>query len=199
MARLARVVVPGIPHHVTQCGNGHARGPNRGSTRMVQKGNSMHCHLAWVLVVLVSGWVLSEGDSFARAQSPSVSADLAFLFDCKESYPSALDEPIERFLTAEGFNVLNQSRVIKERGVRANFAVMIFGLNKKRHIITFNAIPPMQGRYSASLITQPPTHRESALEEALLKFVSNQLGCVVDHITRGDNGAASSMIAYCFW
>jgi hypothetical protein len=39
------------------------------------------------------------------------------------------------------------------------------------------------------LDTPPPTKRASQLEDALLKFASDTLGCEVRQVSRGENGA----------
>ena len=142
---------------------------------------------AWMLVILVVGWLVAE--DYAHAQSTRVLPDLAFNFVCKQA---PLDEAVERFLTDQGFTVLNQVRADKERGLRANFPQLVFGLDKRRSIIKFVAVPPFQGKYDISLITQPPTQRESALEEALLQFVSDQLRCEIRQLLRHENGPASA-------
>jgi len=124
--------------------------------------------------------------SDARAQSPKLlSNDLGFIFVCKQSTPSVLEDGIERFLRREGFKVLNQARIMRQRGSFI-FDILIIGLDEKRRILTFSALPRTKGEYAASLITPPPTQRSTDLEEAVLKLVSEQLGCEVRQVARGN-------------
>src|SRR5262249_38055010 len=92
-------------------------------------------------------------------------------------------------LSHEGFDALNQARTDRERGAPNFFGIFIFGLDEKRRVLTINALPPEEGRYGATLITPPPTHRSTTLEDALLKFVGGQLGCETRLVSRHENGA----------
>jgi hypothetical protein len=119
-----------------------------------------------------------------------VTSDLAFVFVCEEKAQSVLEDGIEKFLRREGFKVLNQARIQREQGVFI-FDILIMGLDEKRRIFKFNALPPAKGRYAASLMTPPPTQRSTGLEEAILKLVSEHLGCAVRQVARGENQAAT--------
>ena len=134
----------------------------------------------WIAVAV--GW-----SADARAQSTKLlTNDLGFIFVCKQSTPSVLEDGIERFLRREGFKVLNQARIMWQRGSFI-FDILIIGMDEKRRIFKFNALPPTKGEYAASLITPPPTQRSTDLEVAVLKLVSEQLGCEVRQVARGEN------------
>jgi hypothetical protein len=122
-------------------------------------------------------------------------SDLNFLMDCKNRDPLTLEGPIEEFLRREGFDVLNLAKVQRSHIWRSTLDVAIIGLDKAPRMIHFRSLPApknvarLQGRYSVELRTPPPTHRAPEVEEALLKFVTDQLQCGVRQVTRQENGA----------
>jgi len=93
------------------------------------------------------------------------------------------------FLRKNGFKALNQARVNREHNLPDFFGVLIFGLDDMRRIIRFHALPTREGRYAASLKSPPPTKHSAMLEDALLQFVTTQVGCEVYQVSRNDNGA----------
>src|SRR5215831_13197308 len=149
--------------------------------------------VTWIFAILLAALFAGLTES-VRAQSASLQADFAFLFACKQNDQTTMEGQIEKFLSDEGFKVLNQARTNRKRGA-PSFGVLVFGLDEKRRIITVNALPPREGRYAASLITPPPTHRSAALEDAFLKFVADQLGCETYQVSRNEN-AADMLDAY---
>jgi hypothetical protein len=119
--------------------------------------------------------------------NPRVTPDLAFNFNCARD-ARTLEEDIEKFLKDKGFRVLNQARIQRALGLSV-FDLLIMGLDNERRIFWFSALPRTKGRYTASLITSPPTRRSSDLEDAVLQLTSEQLGCEIRHISRGENRA----------
>jgi len=140
-----------------------------------------------LLIGIAAFWPAAE----ARAENRTLHPDLAFNFVCKDKDRSALEGEIERFLRHEGFKVLNQGRIQREHGIFL-LETHIIGLDDKRRMVDLTSSPHTEDRYSLGLNTPPPTQRAPQFEEALLKFVSNKLGCEVRHMTRGDNGADAS-------
>ena len=157
---------------------------------MAEVFQEMGCRLN---LSLLSLWIAAAvgWPADARAQSPRLLRnDLGFIFVCKQDVQSVLEDGIERFLKQRGFKVLNQARIMRERGVFI-FDILIMGLDERRRIFKFSALPRTKGRYAASLITPPPTQRSTDLEEAVLKLVSEQLGCEVSQVARGENPAST--------
>ncbi len=142
--------------------------------------------LSFLWIAVAVGW---SGD--AGAQSPRlVTSDLGFVFVCKPNMQSVLEDGIERFLRQQGFKVVNQARLMREQGVSI-FDILIMGVDDKRRIFKFSALPRTDGRYAVSLMSPPPTQRSTDLEEAVLKLVSEQLGCEVRQVARGENRASA--------
>jgi len=143
----------------------------------------MTWRVAVLCIAVAVGWPAHSG----RGQSPRLAtSDLAVVFTCNHNIQSMLENAIEKFLRERGFDVLNQARIQRERGVFI-FDVLIFALDQQRRIIKFHALPPAKGRYGASLMSPPPTQRSADLEDAVLKLVSEQLGCEVRNVARGEN------------
>jgi hypothetical protein len=115
-------------------------------------------------------------------------ADLAFHFVCDDKARTTLERNIEGFLRSKGFQVLNQARTQQEHGVFL-FDLHIIGLDGQRRVADFLALPDSAGRYAVTLNTPPPTQRSGQLEESLLEFVSDKLGCQVRQVNRQTNGA----------
>ena len=142
--------------------------------------------MIWMWIALSIGAV-----GFPRAQetyAPSLfSSDLAFQFICKNKARTALEDDIAMFLKRAGFRVLNLGRIQREHNVFL-LDLNIIGLDDKQRMIDIISLPTAEGRYAATLRTPPPTHRLPDLEESLLKFTSDELGCEVRQVTRGQNG-----------
>jgi len=122
-------------------------------------------------------------------------ADLAFILACKDVSRSALEDAFEAFLKHEGFKVLNLAGVQRKGGVYL-FDVYLIGLDDKHrsvNVISLQPIhqvgPPDERHYSVGFRTPPPTQRASDFENALLMFVSKNLGCEARHVERHINGA----------
>jgi hypothetical protein len=121
--------------------------------------------------------------------------DLNFLMDCKDREPLTLEGPIEEFLRRESFDVLNLAKVQRSHIWFSTLDLEIIGLDKARRMIHFRSllapknVARLQGRYSVELRTPPPTQRASEVEDALLKFVADQLRCGVRQVTRYESGA----------
>jgi hypothetical protein len=124
--------------------------------------------------------------SVSMRAAPLFSPDLTFHFVCKDKIRSALEDDIEAFLKLEGFKVLNKGRVQREHSVFL-LDTDIIALDEKRRLIDVIA-GPQAVTYAVRLLTPPPTQRASRLEDALLKFASDKLGCEVLQVARGENG-----------
>ena len=122
------------------------------------------------------------------AQSAEVlSADLTFHFVCSHTARSDVETKTEQFLRGNGFRVLN----LAELQHRHNFHFLDTDMKGTRYgqaIIEMVSVPSGHSRYAFALYTRPPTSRLSDLEDAVLRFVSNELGCQTRQIERRDNG-----------
>jgi hypothetical protein len=144
---------------------------------------------SWIVTMLTIALAVLCQTSGARAGSVRVlCSDLAFQFICKDENRSAFDDAFEGFLKHEGFRVLNQARIQREHGV-FSLDVHLIGLDDKRRTVVVTSIPPAPHRYAVRFRTPPPTQRASDLEDALLTFVSNKLGCDLRQVTRSQNSA----------
>jgi hypothetical protein len=77
-----------------------------------------------------------------RAQGVRVlSSDLAATAICNDRDPITLEDPFERFLSGQGFKVLNVARVQREHGHRPLLEVQMVGLDDKRRMINFRMLP----------------------------------------------------------
>jgi hypothetical protein len=134
------------------------------------------------------------GDASAQAVRV-LSSDLGFIMACKDRDPSTLEGPIEEFLRREGFDVLNRASLQRRHNWFSTLDLEIIGLDKARRMIHFWSHPApktvarLQGYYSVELRTPPPTQRAPEVEDAVLKFVADQLRCGVRQVTRQENGA----------
>ncbi|HEX4409083.1 MAG TPA: hypothetical protein VH206_09945 [Xanthobacteraceae bacterium] len=116
-----------------------------------------------------------------------MSADLAFNLACVNKPRSVTEPAVEDFMKSRGFDVLNQGRIQQDHGFHL-LDTQIVGLDSNREIIEFDSFPGRDGLYTVALRSPPPTHRIPQLEQDILTFVSNSLGCEVRQITRSENG-----------
>ena len=120
----------------------------------------------------------------------TVSADLAFWFDCGEGTDPPSSQAIERFLRDNSFAVVDVVRFRREQNLPPmSQTLFIDGIDTQQRMINFVGSPNKKGSYSADLYTPPPTRRSADLEEAILTFVSNQLKCNVRQISRKVNSS----------
>jgi hypothetical protein len=150
----------------------------------------------WLSTILYSTLFAFSLCGDASAQRVRVlSSDLNFIMDCKDRDPSTLEGPIEEFLRREGFDVLNLAGVQRRHIWFSALEVEIIGLDKARHMIHFRSphapknVARLQGHYFVGLRTPPPSQRAPEVEDALLKFVTDQLQCGFRQVTRQENGA----------
>jgi hypothetical protein len=121
-----------------------------------------------------------------------LSADLAVNFKCVNEPRAVLESGMEAFLKNDGFRVLNRGRIQRDYGVNLQ-STAIIGLDDDRRIIQFvGFLVSAAGKdvlYTVGLTSPPPTRRSPELEDAILKFLPEKLGCSVTLATRGENGA----------
>ena len=146
--------------------------------------------MAWRLGILCIAGIAWFHDSGRAQPHRLLGNDLGLIFICKQNMPpTTIEDGIESFLRQQGFKVLNQVRLQRERGVFIPFVILIWGLDEQGRIINFDGLPTQKGKYAASLLTRPPTRRSTDLEDAILKLVSEQLGCELTQVARGENQA----------
>jgi hypothetical protein len=123
------------------------------------------------------------------AQSIEILApDLAFHFVCSpHTARSDVEMKTELFLRANSFRVLNLAK-IQHRHNLHSFDTDMKGARDDQVIIEMISVPSGSSRYSFVLFSRPPTSRLSDLEDAVLKFVSNELDCETRQIKRSENG-----------
>jgi hypothetical protein len=141
---------------------------------------------AITLGALTFAAICSAGSSLQAQKAVSLKPDLAFHFNCEgSSYPPS-DTAIEDFLRSRGFNVLNKVRLAKKHHVDFPFNLFIVGIDDQHRMIELEST---RGEFfTVALNTPPPTRHAADLEDAVLKFVSDRLGCRVRQISRGENG-----------
>ena len=139
--------------------------------------------------ISIGGALLLLTALYAQAQDgQTIRADLAFHFDCKAEADPPSDGTTERFLEKLGFRVLNKVRLARQQRVMHPFTLDIVAIDDQRREITFMGFPTSPGTYSVGFYSPPPTRHSTELEDALLTFVSSQLGCSVRQIERHENG-----------
>jgi hypothetical protein len=113
--------------------------------------------------------------------------DLSFHLECKGKDRSALENDIEKFLSIEGFRVLNRGRIQREHNVFL-FDTDIIGLDDKQNIVDLIKMPNTESRYAMSLTSFPPTQHYPQLEKALLAYAKEKLKCEIRQVRRNQNG-----------
>jgi hypothetical protein len=143
-----------------------------------------------LLTVLLAAAIVSNLDLHTHAQQQvrSLSADLTFNFDCTSSSPE-FDESLERFLKEIGFKVLNVSRLRRERGMTPGpVNLSMDAVDQAQRVISIFSIGLVPGSYAFQLYGPPPTRRAENIEEQILTFISDTLGCRIRQVVRKEAG-----------
>ena|SRR5690348_2113750 len=128
-------------------------------------------------------------------KADSFSADLAFIFSCTGKADPPSDNAIEQFMVGKGFRVLNKVRLAREQHVDYDWMKMdIIGIDSTHRKMDFTAFPEEPNSYFVRLNSEPPTHHSTDLEDALLGFTENTLGCTNHQIERFQNAANAKEI-----
>jgi hypothetical protein len=124
----------------------------------------------------------------SSAQSTeALSADLTFHFVCSHTARRDVEAKTELFLRGNGFRVLNLAQ-LQHRNNFHFFDTDIKGIRHDQAMIDMISMPSGHSRYAFALYSRPPTSRLTDLEDAVLKFVSNELACQTRQIQRRENG-----------
>jgi hypothetical protein len=150
--------------------------------------------LALITTFIVIGIVLiivrPDSTDASEDKPTTFGADLAFHFDCKGSPPS--EQAIESFMTAKGFKPLDKVKAGKKLDPDFSWMKMdIVGVDSARRQLTFKGFADQPGAYSASLTSEPPTHRSKDLEKDLSEFTEKTLGCKNSEVHHVDNPAGA--------
>jgi hypothetical protein len=144
-----------------------------------------------LLTLLLTAAIVSNLDLYAHAQQQvrALSADLTFNFDCRSDSSPELDESLERFLKEIGFKVLNVPRLRRERGMTSEpLNSSMQAVDQGQRMILIFSIGLAPGRYAFQLYSPPPTRRAENMEEQILTFVSDTLGCRIRQVVRKEAG-----------
>lgn len=123
-----------------------------------------------------------------------MAADLTFNFNCESSISSEIDGRFERFLKEKKFDVLNLPRLRRERGMTPEpLHFLMDAIDEEGRMITIlSSGGSTPGWYALQLNSPPPTRHAANLEEQILMFVSDTLGCRVRRPVRSENGSETS-------
>lgn len=126
--------------------------------------------------------------SLAGCSKPMASQrpDLSFWFRCEQRATPELEKKIESFLLSKGFRVLNLGALQREANV-AVFDLNIVALDAASRTIDVHAFKETPGSQNLGLYSLPPTKHDAELEDSLLAFASQSLGCTTDQVARNSN------------
>jgi hypothetical protein len=115
----------------------------------------------------------------ARAQDV-LNADIYMLVSCPPIRQDALIRSFVRLAAANGFEVSDQ------------LATPLFQIVARRPdaLLDLNRFPTIDGRYSIVLITEPPTRRQTALENAIKEAIIAVEDCRITSVAQHENDAS---------
>jgi hypothetical protein len=152
---------------------------------------------ALIRLIALAVWAtafLHVGEVCAQAVL-TLRPDLAFHFYCKGDAQPPSEIAIEDFLSSHGFRVLNKVALARKHHVKVPYTMNIVALDKGKRMIEFTTFPVPDPNvivftnvYFVTLNSPPPTRHDAELEEALIAFTHERLGCESRHIRHGDNG-----------
>lgn len=120
--------------------------------------------------------------STAEFVSPvNMNSDLYVDFEC--AHPPQ-QSTIADFLQNDGFHVIPPEE-------QTSFAIDVSGYDERRRLFfVFGPLAPNMQIYTMSLMSRPPTHHDTALENRLTDFIQGTLGCKITFQRRGQNPAS---------
>jgi hypothetical protein len=113
--------------------------------------------------------------------------DLSFWFRCEQRATPELEHRIEAFLQQQGFRVLNLGALQRTANV-AIFDLNITAIDAQTRTILIYAFKESPGSQTIALFSPPPTQHDAVLEDSLLTFATQGLGCKTDQVARNTNG-----------
>lgn len=120
----------------------------------------------------------------------SFGADLTFRFDCRGKFPS--EQEFEQFMRAKGFRTLDKVKAGNK--LTPDFSWMkldVVGIDGARRQMEFKVFADAPETYSVSLYSEPPTQHSKQLEDDLLAFTKQTLGCKIGKLSHIDNPAGA--------
>lgn len=118
---------------------------------------------------------------------PPQRPDLSFWFRFEQRANPDLERKIEAFLQQQGFRVLNLGALQRSANV-AIFDLNITAIDEKTRTILIHAFKESPGSQSFALFSAPPTQHDTVLEDSLITFATQGLGCKADQVARNTNG-----------
>ncbi|WKA31648.1 hypothetical protein [Bradyrhizobium roseum] len=145
-----------------------------------------HAIASVVLCVGLATFFMLEWSNSARA-TQVLAADLALHFVCSHTVRSDVEAKTELFLRGNSFRVLNLAEIQRRHNFYF-FETQMEGMRHGQATIRLSSVLGAHSRYAFALYSRPPTSRLSDLEDAVLRFISSDLGCQTRQIQRGANG-----------
>lgn len=137
--------------------------------------------VAWVVVSCL-GLALE-----ARADE-GLLPDLSFQIDCSRTSRTDFDDQVLRYLTEQGFRVVNAAKSPGNAGEDPG-RHELRGVDRHDRIVSVVSFPRRPDHLTFSLLSMPPTHHDLAFDAAVQSFFSRDLICDVSQITTNDNGS----------
>jgi hypothetical protein len=133
------------------------------------------------------------GDKPCASQISILSEDLSLHLRCDHSDNAHIEEKIENFLGSSGFDVLNKGKIQKQHGVYL-LQTDITSIDKINQIVEVRQFLRSSRLYSLSLLTPPPTSRNTELEKKIVQFVESELNCTIYQQRRGVNAITAKSL-----
>ena len=119
-------------------------------------------------------------------------ADFALHFKCGQLQKTDVSSKFFSWLIRHGFRVLDRAKVQNEHGVYL-LEVDLVAIHSNGNLFDLKLFP-RSAFYSTSLITPPPTKRNTELELNIVKFITEDLSCSITQTTRGTNDIGSEVL-----
>jgi hypothetical protein len=148
--------------------------------------------------LILSALVSAGPRSCTSSSSEGLSPDLNISLECCQRLGPADEIKIETGLYSAGFDVLNRARIARDLRVEFAPTVSIDAIDPRGRIVTVDSfgegVPSEQGNspfyLNLSLVSRPPTSRDTALEKHLEKLAAEVSTCSAVKIERHSNTAS---------
>jgi len=120
----------------------------------------------------------------------SLLPDMQFQVDCSENPRPDFDDQVTRYLTDQGFRVVDIGKSHVDRSTDAD-GHELRGIDRRNRIVSLVSFPRRPNHLSFTLLSMPPTRHNEAFDSAIQNFFSRDLICDVSQVAIHENNGDS--------
>jgi hypothetical protein len=116
---------------------------------------------------------------------------MAFQIDCSQNSRRDFDDQVVRYLTDQGFRVVDIAKTQRIQGGDEPGRHELAGIDRRDRIFRLVSLPRRPNLLSFTLVSTPPTRHDAGFDSAIESFFSRELICDVSQIVTHENGVGT--------